>query len=98
MEAAIQVIWWIGLLGALAATLVILKQVALILRLLRDIDQLARITRKAARGLASHLEADVQVTEPTQALQKPIKRMAAAVAAIDRRLAVFTGEAPSGRG
>src|ERR687887_48096 len=37
MTVTIQVIWWIGLVGALGATLVILKEVTLVLRALRDI-------------------------------------------------------------
>ena len=56
MTVAIQVVWWIGLVGALGATLVILKEVALVLRALRDIHRLAIITRRAARGVAANLE------------------------------------------
>jgi hypothetical protein len=56
MTTAIQVVWWIGLIGALPATLVILKEVTLVLRALRDIHRLAVITRMAARGVAANLE------------------------------------------
>ena len=51
----IQVIWWIGLVGALAATLVILKEVTLVLRALRDIHRLAVITREAGAGVAANV-------------------------------------------
>lgn len=57
MEAAIHIIWWIGLLGALALTAVLLKQVSLLLRVLRQIHQLGVRTRDAAGGLAAHAEA-----------------------------------------
>ena len=56
MTVTIQVVWWIGLVGALGATLVVLKEVALVLRALRDIHRLAVITRRAARGVAANLE------------------------------------------
>jgi hypothetical protein len=56
MTVAIEVVWWIGLIGALGATLVILKEVTLVLRALRDIHRLGIITRRAARGVAMNLE------------------------------------------
>ena len=51
----IEVIWWIGLIGALVATLVILKEVGLVLRALRDIHRLAVITRQAGAGVAANV-------------------------------------------
>jgi hypothetical protein len=52
MTTTLAVIWWIGLLGALVATLVILKEVFLVLRALRDIHRLAVATRQAGAGVA----------------------------------------------
>jgi len=52
VTTTIVVVWWIGLAGALAATLVILKEVGLVLRALRDIHRLAIATRHAAVGIA----------------------------------------------
>jgi hypothetical protein len=52
----IAIVWWVGLLGALLATLVVLKEVALVLRALRDIRELAGRTREAAEGIARNVE------------------------------------------
>ena len=52
----IAIVWWLGLLGALVATLVVLKEVALVLRALRDIRELASLTREAAQGIARNVE------------------------------------------
>ena len=71
MEIAIQVIWWIGLLGALVPTLIILKEVALVLRTLNDIYQLARVTRDAGAGVARNLS----VIPSLGALQEPVSRL-----------------------
>jgi hypothetical protein len=56
METAIIVVWTIGLSVALAATLVILKEVSLIIGALQDILLLSKRTRDAARGLARNVE------------------------------------------
>jgi hypothetical protein len=55
MRTAILVIWWIGLVGALIPTLVILKQAFLVVGTLRDILRLAEHTRTAARGIAANV-------------------------------------------
>ena len=55
MRTAILVVWWIGLVGALIPTLVILKQAFLVVRVLRDILHLAEHTRTAARGIAANV-------------------------------------------
>ncbi len=57
METALQIIWGIGLLGALVLTAVLLKQVSLLLRVLRQIHRLGVYTRDAADGLAARIEA-----------------------------------------
>jgi hypothetical protein len=56
MDIAIQVVWAIGLTGALVATLVILKEVVLVLRTLRHIEELAEITRRAAEGIGRNVD------------------------------------------
>jgi hypothetical protein len=71
MEIAIQVIWWIGIIGALIPILIILKEVALVLRTLDDIYQLARLTRDAAGGVARN----VSVIPSLGALQEPVSRL-----------------------
>ena len=53
---AVIVIWWIGLAGALIWTLVVVKQVLLLLRVLSSILHLARSTQSAAMAIAENLE------------------------------------------
>jgi hypothetical protein len=80
VETAVQVVWAIGLAGALGGTLVILKQVALILRTLRHIHELAVITRDAARGIGNHLQAVPKLgllPEPARALAEAERELAA---------------------
>jgi hypothetical protein len=85
----IQVAWWIGLLGALLATLVVLKQVALVLRALRDIHELAVMTRDAANGIARNV-APIgglgAVGTPAQELDRQTRTLAATAAAIEAKL------------
>ena len=70
MRTAIEVVWWIGVLGALPATLVILKEVALLLRVLSDIHRLGVYTRDAARGIATNVAVAPQNTAAaTDAMQ-----------------------------
>jgi uncharacterized membrane protein YcjF (UPF0283 family) len=78
METLIVVVWWIGLLGALLATLVILKEVVLVVRALRDILQLAERARLAAVGIADHAAG----TAHLDAAGPPSARLSAAAAAL----------------
>lgn len=90
---AIQVIWWIGLIGALVATLVVLKEVTLVLRTLRDIHGLARHTLKAARGVAENVAAGRkldQLQEPADALRASAHSIAGAAASIRQKLGSLT--------
>lgn len=57
METVVLVVWTVGLVGALVATLVILKEAALVLQTLRHILALARRTSEAAEGVARNLAA-----------------------------------------
>jgi hypothetical protein len=55
-ETWVLIVWSIGLIGALPPTLVILKEVRLILGTLSDIRVLAERTAAAAQGVARHVE------------------------------------------
>lgn len=57
MSAAVLALWTLGLAGGVVATLVILKQAALILRTLRDIRNLAGTIREGAEDLEADFEA-----------------------------------------
>ncbi len=86
MRTAILVLWWIGLVGALIPTLVILKQASLIVGALRDILRLAELTRTAARGIAVNVQAVERLSgvDPlvgrlvasTDALAEPLESLA----------------------
>jgi hypothetical protein len=86
----IAIVWWVGLLGALVATLVVLKEVALVLRALRDIRGLAGLTREAAEGIARNVE-PVRglgaLAGPVGSLDEETRKLADIAARIDRRLA-----------
>ncbi len=71
MRTAIFVMWLIGLIGMLPATLVILKEVALVLKELKAIHQLAEFTREAAQGLATNASAASRL----EALEEPARRL-----------------------
>ncbi len=89
METAIQVVWWIGLIGALPATIVLLKQVSLVLRALKAIHQLAVFTREAAQGLATNASAASQLAaseEPARRLREGAGDLASAAASVEQKL------------
>lgn len=48
-------VWWVGLIGALIPTLIIVKEVFLILGVLADLRRLADRTAAAAQGIADHM-------------------------------------------
>jgi hypothetical protein len=92
METAILVIWSIGLVLALLATVVILKQVSVTLRTLRHIHELAQRTRTAARGLADHVGAASQLAElrePAVRLGEATRATTGAADALSRRADVL---------
>lgn len=89
MATGIQVVWWIGLIGALVLTLVILKEAALVLRALRDIQGLAASTRDAARGLASNVGAVPTLAgagESARRLRESVAALGEAVGSLERKL------------
>ena len=87
----IEIVWWVGLLGALLATLVVLKEVALVLRALRDIRELAGMTREAAEGIARNLEPIEGLNAlagPASGLDQGTRKLADAAARIEQELRV----------
>ena len=91
-QRMIQLIWWIGLLGALVATLAVLKEVALVLRALRDIRELAQRTREAAEGIARNVEPISgldAVAGPAAELDQQTRALAQTAAAIEQKLGVL---------
>jgi hypothetical protein len=85
----IAIVWWIGLLGALGATLVVLKEVALVLRALRDIRELAGRTREAAEGIARNaepIEGLGALAGPVGSLDEGTQHLAEVAAQIERQL------------
>jgi hypothetical protein len=89
METAIQVVWWIGLIGALPATLLIVKEVALVARVLRHILELAELTREAAQQLERNVavipELD-DLEQPVAQLRQTVAEIGTAAASIKRKL------------
>jgi len=89
MRPAIFVVWLTGLVGALIATLVILKEVSLVLRELKAIHRLAEFTREAAQGLATNASATSQLAtldEPARKLREGAGVLASASASVEQKL------------
>ena len=85
----LEIIWWVGLLGALLATLVVLKEVALVLRALRDIRELAGMTRGAAEGIARNVEPIGglgALAGPVRGLDEETRKLADVAARIEEQL------------
>lgn len=89
MDTAILVIWWVGLLAALVPTLVILKEVVLMLSTLRAILTLSGIIETAARGIVEHVDGLGRLGERASAEHLPERTaaIAAAAGAVERALA-----------
>lgn len=99
METAIQVVWAIGLAGALVLTLVILKQVALLLRVLVGIHRLAALTRDAARGIATNLEPVpglAMIADPLGRIHAASKGVAASASALNGALETLSAPLQEG--
>ena len=89
-ERAIRIVWWIGLVGALALTLAILKQVALVLEALDDILRLAERTRAAANGIAENvrpISALPGLVGPVGRLTRASETLADGALGLERKLA-----------
>lgn len=99
METAIVVTWAIGLAGAAVATLVIVKQVALILRTLRHVRELAEVTREAARGIVGNVGTVPRLgtlAEHAGALREAERALAEGAGSLGHKLGVGT-DAPDAR-
>jgi hypothetical protein len=89
MRPALFIVWLTGLIGALIATLVILKEVALVLRELKAIHRLAEFTREAAQGLATNASAASRLAtldEPARKLRQGAGDLASAAASVEQKL------------
>jgi uncharacterized membrane protein YcjF (UPF0283 family) len=89
MRPAIFIVWLTGLVGALIATLVILKQVALVLRELKAIHRLAEFTREAAQGLATNASSASRLAaleESARGLREGAGDLASAAASVEQKL------------
>ena len=88
MDIWVQIVWWIGLIGALLLTVVILKEVALLHKVLRDIYELSRRTDTASRGIANHVAGAPAADEELERLARtaralPVTATALAAAAAE---------------
>lgn len=95
MNRAVLIAWWIGLIGALIATLVILKEVSLVLRTLRDINNLAETTRDAARGIAENVATVSRLAdaaEPLDQLDVVTESLSSSAISIEQKLAKLAPE------
>lgn len=100
MKASIQVVWTVGLGGALVATLAILKVVTLVLGALKDIHRLVEITREAAQGLTTNADAVsklVNVDGPANELREGTWALASAAQSVEHKLDALAEESPSPR-
>ncbi|MBA3725020.1 MAG: hypothetical protein H0W86_00875 [Armatimonadetes bacterium] len=61
MDGPIIAVWWVGLIGALPLTLVILSLSARVIGALGDILKLGKITRVAALDISTNLAAAPQL-------------------------------------
>lgn len=89
MRPAIFIVWMTGVAGALVATLVILKEVALVLRELKAIHRLAEFTREAAQGLSTNASAASRLAvseEPARRLREGAGALATASASLEQKL------------
>ena len=101
METTMQIVWWVGLIGALILTVVILKEVALIHKALRDIFQLSGRTRDASRGIAAHVDVAAELEALAQAadtLPPTATALAAAAEQVEKALAAVAPGSGAGRG
>jgi hypothetical protein len=89
METAIQLAWWIGLIGALLATLAILKQLFNVLRVLRHILELSEMIRDSARQIEHNTEIIPKLEgalKPSADLRRSLKRTAFTITTLNRKI------------
>lgn len=100
MDQWILVVWWVGLLGALVPTLIILKEVALVVGVLGEIRRLAERTGAAADGIAAHLAPVPTLpvgTEPGEPLLAAAQRLKAASRALEEGMQARLGSSAVAR-
>lgn len=94
METVIEVIGWSGLLGAVLGAVAALKLALLILRVLRQIDQLVATAREGAERLLLNLAPLSRVPaaeQAAEALAEESAMLGAAAATIERELPTVAG-------
>lgn len=101
MSRGILVVWWGGLIGALVATLVVLKQVTLVLNALRGILSLSERTREAAEGIATNVAVIPRLGEalpPAIELREAAAAIALGAASVERKLTMVSAGLSSAGG
>lgn len=89
MQSALVITWTIGLLGALALTVIVLKNVLNLVHILKGIVMLAQRICDAARGLSRHLDDAPRLRAlagPSRAFSATADSIAAPANAIAERL------------
>ena len=89
MSVAAQIVWALGLLVALGATLVILKLSQLVIRALIDIARLAGVIERAAHGVAANVAPIPTLPDlgpPGDALTASARHIAGTLDSIARRV------------
>ena len=101
METAIQVVWWIGLAGALLLTLPLLQAVVLVLRALRDIVGLGQRIQDAAEQVGTNVAVEAALASllsPAGTIQSNAERLAEVVAELKQKMASAGAARPRRRG
>jgi len=96
MHAAILVVWWIILLGALFLTVLAVAEIVMVIGHLREIDRLAKRTLPAAQGIVANtatiaalegvLQTAVRLLSGVQLLDRTAARIDSHVAAVVGKL------------
>ena len=86
MTTAIVITWTIGLLGALPATVVIVKESLLLDRTLRDTLRMAKLTAAASRGIGANVAAVPSLATAGEVL-RPVDAVAGDLATTLEQLA-----------
>lgn len=98
METAILVIWWIGLLGALALTVVAVAEVVRVVHHAMEIKRLAREVLPAAGGIAANtaLIADLEgVTRTGGRLLGAVETLGRTAASIESHAGALRSALPA---
>lgn len=89
LGTAVEVVWWIGLLGALGLTAVAVKLLSELLRTLGHLRELSEWIATAAEGLAGALSGPLRLAEAAEAADGLLQGATAVQESTERvRLAV----------